>query len=177
MEEEIEATSNEPMVSWEDHVGVKEDLVTVPKCGGLFNQDDNKVPANASGPEVLLTIISCVGTYPYDTVEKLKSKLKKIKLSNYPGDNVQRMNVDIKAQCDILDDAGYWEKDLLHVITKKYKSFKCAFFCLWTISTISEETTAYLKMSTLQGDTNIPGETKVTYGSIVKDTTAKHEEL
>eukprot|EP00957_Ditylum_brightwellii_P137990 10520117-Ditylum_brightwellii.AAC.1 len=42
VDEEIEATNNNPMVSWEDHVGVKEDLVTVPKCGGLFEQDDDK---------------------------------------------------------------------------------------------------------------------------------------
>eukprot|EP00957_Ditylum_brightwellii_P086450 6577149-Ditylum_brightwellii.AAC.1 len=52
-------------------------------------------------------------------MEKLKAKLKKIKLSNYPGENIQKMNVDIKAQCDILDCADYWEKDLLHVITKR----------------------------------------------------------
>eukprot|EP00957_Ditylum_brightwellii_P045395 3440792-Ditylum_brightwellii.AAC.2 len=39
------ATSNEPMVYWEDHTGVKEVLVTVPKCGVLFKQDDDKVMA------------------------------------------------------------------------------------------------------------------------------------
>eukprot|EP00957_Ditylum_brightwellii_P050323 3816494-Ditylum_brightwellii.AAC.1 len=61
-------------------------------------------------------------------MEKLKAKLKKIKMSNYPGENVQKMNVDIKAQCNILDGAGYWEKDLLRVITKKYKSSKCEEF-------------------------------------------------
>eukprot|EP00957_Ditylum_brightwellii_P007186 545575-Ditylum_brightwellii.AAC.1 len=61
-------------------------------------------------------------------MEKLKAKLKKIKLSNYLGENVQKMNVDIKVQCDILYGAGYWEKDLLHVITKKYKSCKCEEF-------------------------------------------------
>jgi hypothetical protein len=91
----------------------------------IYREVLKKVPVNASGPEVLLAIISCVGTYTYDTMEKLKAKLKKIKLSNYPGDNVQKMNVDIKAQCDILDGARYWEKDLLHVITKKYNSSKC----------------------------------------------------
>eukprot|EP00957_Ditylum_brightwellii_P158254 12046006-Ditylum_brightwellii.AAC.1 len=45
IKEEMEATSSNPMVSWEGHVGVKEDLVTVPKCGGLFKQDDDKVMA------------------------------------------------------------------------------------------------------------------------------------
>eukprot|EP00957_Ditylum_brightwellii_P170683 12992021-Ditylum_brightwellii.AAC.1 len=43
-----------------------------------------KVPVNASGPEVLLFIISCMATYIYSTIEKFKSKLKKIKISNYP---------------------------------------------------------------------------------------------
>eukprot|EP00957_Ditylum_brightwellii_P102379 7804480-Ditylum_brightwellii.AAC.1 len=45
IEEDMEATNNDPMVSWEDHVGVEEDLVTVLKCGGLFKQDDDKVMA------------------------------------------------------------------------------------------------------------------------------------
>eukprot|EP00957_Ditylum_brightwellii_P126378 9634032-Ditylum_brightwellii.AAC.1 len=48
MEEEMEAPNNDTMVSWEDHVGVKEGLVTVPKCGGLFKQDDDKVMADKS---------------------------------------------------------------------------------------------------------------------------------
>eukprot|EP00957_Ditylum_brightwellii_P040596 3072955-Ditylum_brightwellii.AAC.1 len=61
-------------------------------------------------------------------MEKLKAKLKKIKLSNYPGENFQKMNVDIKAQYDILNGAGYWGKYLLYVITKKYKSSKCEEF-------------------------------------------------
>eukprot|EP00957_Ditylum_brightwellii_P132174 10078406-Ditylum_brightwellii.AAC.1 len=37
--------NNDLMVSWEDHAGVKEDLVAVPKCGGLFKQDDDKIIA------------------------------------------------------------------------------------------------------------------------------------
>eukprot|EP00957_Ditylum_brightwellii_P169414 12894311-Ditylum_brightwellii.AAC.1 len=45
IEEEMEAPNNDSMVSWEDHVGVKEDLVTVPKYDGLFKQDDDKVMA------------------------------------------------------------------------------------------------------------------------------------
>eukprot|EP00957_Ditylum_brightwellii_P085093 6469763-Ditylum_brightwellii.AAC.1 len=92
-------------------------------------------------------------------MEKLKAKLKKIKLSNYLGENAQKMNVDIKVQCDILDSASYWEKDLLHVITKKHKPCKCEEFCLWALSTISEKTTAYLRMSTLH-DTSIPAKVK-----------------
>ena len=45
MEKEMADRNNDPVVSWEDHVGVKEDLVAVPKCGGLFKQDDDKVIA------------------------------------------------------------------------------------------------------------------------------------
>eukprot|EP00957_Ditylum_brightwellii_P170684 12992021-Ditylum_brightwellii.AAC.2 len=63
------------------------------------------------------------------------------------------MNVDIKGQCDILDSAGYWEKDFLHIIAKKYKSSKCEEFRWWATSTISANTTAYLRMSTLQNKT------------------------
>jgi hypothetical protein len=54
----------------------------------IYREVLKKVPVNASGPEVLLATISYVGTYTYDTMEKLKAKLKKIKLSNYPGENV-----------------------------------------------------------------------------------------
>eukprot|EP00957_Ditylum_brightwellii_P184470 14050374-Ditylum_brightwellii.AAC.1 len=46
-----------------------------------------------------------MGTCTYDAMDKLKSKLRKIKVSKYLGENVQKMNVDIKAQCNILDNA------------------------------------------------------------------------
>ena len=48
---------------------------------------------------------------------------------------------------------------------------------MWALSIISEKTTAYLRMSTLQDDTSIPAKVKVTFGSILSETTAKYEEL
>eukprot|EP00957_Ditylum_brightwellii_P075950 5773132-Ditylum_brightwellii.AAC.1 len=58
-------------------------------------------------------------------MDQLKSKLGKIHLSNYPGENVQKMNVNINAKCDHLHTTEYWGKDIFHAIAKKYKSSKC----------------------------------------------------
>eukprot|EP00957_Ditylum_brightwellii_P042326 3204710-Ditylum_brightwellii.AAC.1 len=60
-EEDVKTTSNDVMISWEDYVGVKEDLVTVPKCGALSKQDDDKVMAFVgTDPD------ACVNTWSYN---------------------------------------------------------------------------------------------------------------
>eukprot|EP00957_Ditylum_brightwellii_P077340 5877122-Ditylum_brightwellii.AAC.1 len=51
---------------------------------------------------------------------------------------VQDMNIAIKAKCDQLDSAEYWQKNLLCVIAKKYKAAKCEEIFLWAIINISE---------------------------------------
>eukprot|EP00957_Ditylum_brightwellii_P142066 10823611-Ditylum_brightwellii.AAC.1 len=84
----------------------------------LYQDLLKKVSANITGPEVQLAIQACVGQYTYGTVEKVKAKLKAIKLSDYPGENIQTMNIAIKAKCDQLDSAGYKEKDSLHAIAE-----------------------------------------------------------
>eukprot|EP00957_Ditylum_brightwellii_P183042 13942267-Ditylum_brightwellii.AAC.1 len=43
MEEDVDMTSNDPAVSWKDHIGIKEDFLTAPKYRGLFKQDDDKI--------------------------------------------------------------------------------------------------------------------------------------
>eukprot|EP00957_Ditylum_brightwellii_P027980 2113974-Ditylum_brightwellii.AAC.1 len=90
----------------------------------LYQDVLKRVLVNLSGPEVLLAIQACAGRYIYDTMEKVKVKLNAIKLSDYPGANVQAMNIAIKVKCDQLDSTGYWKKDMLHVIAKKYKAAK-----------------------------------------------------
>eukprot|EP00957_Ditylum_brightwellii_P000560 43317-Ditylum_brightwellii.AAC.1 len=49
-------------------------------------------------------------------MEKLKTSIKDIKLSSYPGENIVNMNQHIRALCDRLWGAGYCDKNLLHCI-------------------------------------------------------------
>eukprot|EP00957_Ditylum_brightwellii_P042712 3234365-Ditylum_brightwellii.AAC.2 len=66
-----------------------------------------------------------MGKYTYDTIEKIKAKLKAIKLSDYPVESVQSMSIAIKAKHDQLGSTGYWGKDLFNVIAKEFKTAKC----------------------------------------------------
>eukprot|EP00957_Ditylum_brightwellii_P135927 10367401-Ditylum_brightwellii.AAC.1 len=112
---------------------------------------------------------SSIKQHQKDKTDALKTIIKKIKLSNYLGENVWKMNVNIKARCEHLRNISYLKKIFLHVISKKYKSYKCEIFCLWIISIIFEKTNAYLMMSTLQDETNIPAEAQDKQQSVDPD--------
>ena len=79
-----------------------------------------KIFITDSGPEILMAIITSFGTFTFDSMEKLKSSIKNIKLSSYAGENIVSMNLEICALCDRLWGAGYWDKYLLHYIASKY---------------------------------------------------------
>ena len=96
----------------------------------LYEKVLNKIPFNSTGPEVLSTIIACTATYSHDFMENLKNVLKNIKISDFPAENVSKMNVAIKDICDRLYGSGFWEYDLRNSICKKYKAVSCEEFCL-----------------------------------------------
>ena len=85
----------------------------------LYKKVLNKIPVNSAGPEVLSAIIACTATYSYDSMENPKNKLKSIKISDFPGENVSKMNVAIKDICDRLNGSGFWEYGQLNSICKK----------------------------------------------------------
>ena len=143
----------------------------------LYKDVLKKVTINASGPEVLMAIVSCVATFTYDSMEKVKSRLKSITIKSYPGENIKNMNVDIKALCEQLYSAGFWEKELLQVISKKYKLSTCEEFCLWAIGTLSEKTIDYLRSVSLMDDSAMMPDKIVTYDMLLDLSTKKYEDL
>ena len=52
-------------------------------------------------------------------MEYLKNKVKNIKISDFPGGNVYKMNVAIKDIYDCLYNSNFWYCDLLVSICKK----------------------------------------------------------
>jgi len=143
----------------------------------LYKDVLQKVPITASGPEVLMAIVSSFGTYTYDSMEKVKNQFKKVHLSSFPGENVVSMNVKLKGLLDQLHSAGYFEKELLNHLAKKYKTSSCEEFRLWSMSNIDDKTKSYLRLTALQEDKDIAEEDKVSYGDILDLTSKKYEEM
>ena len=143
----------------------------------LYEKVLNKIPVNSTGPEVLSAIIACTATYSYDSMENLKNKLKNIKISDFPGENVSKMNVAIKDICDRLYGSGFWEYDLLNSICKKYKAVSCEEFCLWALSNLTTKVKTYLRMRGLQHPDTIDPSKRITYDQILDESTFHYEEL
>ena len=130
-----------------------------------------------AGPEILMAIVASFGTFTFDSMEKLKSSIKNIKLSSYAGENSVSMNLEIRAVCDRLWGAGYWDKYLLHYIASKYLQCSDEVFCIWAISHISKKTTAYLNATNNFHEDEIEEFTVVTYTQLVEDIAHKYEEM
>lgn len=143
----------------------------------LYEKVLNKIPVNSTGPEVLSAIIACSATYSYDSMENLKNKLKNIKISDFPGENVSKMNVAIKDICDRLYGSGFWEYDLLNSICKKYKAVSCEEFRLWALSNLTTKVKTYLRMRGLQHPDTIDASKRITYDQILDESTFQYEEL
>ena len=124
-----------------------------------------------------MTIVSCFGTYTYDSMEKVKGIFKKIQLSSFPGENVASMNIKIKGLLNQLQSAGYFEKELLNHLAKKYKTSSCEEFCLWSMSNIDDKTKNYLRLTALLDEEDISEEDKVSYSAILDLTSKKYEEM
>eukprot|EP00957_Ditylum_brightwellii_P145314 11067547-Ditylum_brightwellii.AAC.1 len=87
------------------------------------------------------------------------------------------MNIAIKAKCDQLDSAVYWEKDLLHVIAKKYKDAECEKIHLWAITNISKRTKMYRRIVCLKDEDAIAKTYQFTYVDLLTETAIKYDFL
>jgi hypothetical protein len=83
-----------------------------------------EIGLDASGPEVL----SATMTVLYkgagsDVLDNVKNKVCNMKLSSYPGENVELMNEDMKILLDLLDSAEWIQPgdELLRKIARKYE--------------------------------------------------------
>eukprot|EP00957_Ditylum_brightwellii_P035720 2708229-Ditylum_brightwellii.AAC.1 len=54
----------------------------------LANQVLQKVFMTDTGPEILVTIVASFGTFMVDSMEKIKTSIKNVKLSTYAGENI-----------------------------------------------------------------------------------------
>eukprot|EP00957_Ditylum_brightwellii_P184783 14074439-Ditylum_brightwellii.AAC.1 len=70
------------------------------------------------------------------------------------------MNIKLKGLLDQLNSAGYFEKELLRHLAKKYKTSSCEEFCIWSRSNIDDKTKSYLRLIALQEDKDIAEEDK-----------------
>jgi hypothetical protein len=93
-----------------------------------------EIGLNASGPEVLSATMSLLYKgASSEILETATNKIYNIKLSNYPGENVELMNEDLKTLLDFLDSAE-WVKPgdaILRKIARKYADSSDFHFRQW----------------------------------------------
>ena len=93
-----------------------------------------KVSCNDSGPEILTAIFDTCYKVTPTSMDDLKTKLRAIKLSDYPGENILKCSQEIKRISNILDGAGYWDPHLLNSILRVFKKSQDEQFRAWEIS-------------------------------------------
>ena len=97
-----------------------------------------EVPITATGPEVFVaTMLVCLSD-SYDAMEQTKEALKAIKLTDFPGENVQQCCTKILELCERLDSAGAFEANLLCKIVRIFEQTSDKRFELWAMSKYKE---------------------------------------
>eukprot|EP00957_Ditylum_brightwellii_P095118 7244456-Ditylum_brightwellii.AAC.1 len=87
------------------------------------------------------------------------------------------MNQHIRALCDRLWCAGYWDKNLLHYIANKYPQSSYEIFQVLAITHVSEKTTTYLNTTYNFHEDDIDESVIVTYAQLLDDTSHKYAEM
>eukprot|EP00957_Ditylum_brightwellii_P005713 435735-Ditylum_brightwellii.AAC.1 len=62
----------------------------------LTKQVLQKVSITDTIPEILVAIVASFGTFNFDSMEKLQTGIKNVKLSTYAGENIVNMNQEIR---------------------------------------------------------------------------------
>lgn len=138
------------------------------------------VGINASGPEVFISAIKEAFTGDhYEQLEQLKITLKEMKLSSYPGENIQLANEAIREIMLRLDNSDMLNigDDLLIHIVGVYEQSSSRHFELWATS-LYNTVKAFIekcRFADTATKANIPH--PITYDDLVNQSNAKYLEL
>ena len=105
-----------------------------------------RVPVHAKGPDVLIAIMESVGTYTFEAMELVRQKLEGLSLKNYAGENVAKLNVELRILCEQLHAAGYWRNDFLMTLIKKLRETSCEEFRQWLYPAIIQPTRDFVQL-------------------------------
>jgi hypothetical protein len=138
------------------------------------------VGINASGPESFISAIKEAFTGDhYEQLEQLKITLKEMKLSSYPGENIQLANEairDIMLRLDNSDMLNIGDDLLIHIVGV-YEQSSSRHFELWATSLYNTVKAFIEKCRFADAATkaNIPN--PITYDDLVNQSNAKYLEL
>jgi hypothetical protein len=76
-----------------------------------------KIPKNSAFVVYWMTVVKMVRSSALDVYDKIKNKIRERKPSDYnPGENIERMTTDIRADCETLEKANQFDPSLLSAI-------------------------------------------------------------
>ena len=76
---------------------------------------------NASGPKIYIAIMTVCFSDSFEALEETKAELRKIKLTDFPGENVVDCCEKILHLAERLDSAGEFYPNLLCAISKIFE--------------------------------------------------------
>ena len=136
----------------------------------------NHVDVTSSGPEVLSATLLVIHACNSEIMERVRTKLANIKLTDYPGQNIDKCCADQLVLLQRLDDAGYLKVEHLSLVTRTLKKCTSREFESWALKQ-HERVQDYRELLEIMDDDNIPADQKVTYDSLIKRARAMYKQL
>lgn len=138
----------------------------------------SKITADMLGPEVWMVIVMELQSGSYRAMEAKKEKLRKIKLSDFPGENVKTMNNEVVTLCSELDQANRLPEDALVTVVSKYGKSTVEEF---RIGFIARRNAVEDYVSRNYGRTNAEiigaGQELITYRTLTEEGEGKYQSL
>ena len=134
------------------------------------------VDISASGPEVLSATLTVIHSSNYEIMEKVRNQLANIRLSNFPGENVDDCCTAMLKLTERMADAGFLRPEHLSMLTRCWKQSKDHHFELWAIRK-HEQVNAYRRKLEVMEEAAIPAAERVDYETLIKEAHQEYREL
>ena len=130
----------------------------------------------ASGPEMYIAIMTVCFSDSYEALEETKAELRKMKLTDFAGENVVDCAAKILRLAERLDAAGEFEENLLCVIARIFEHTSDERLKLFTYSKY-DKCSALVKKLKVNLLESLPANEVFTYEDLLKDFTEEYHML
>ena len=125
---------------------------------------------NASGPEVFVAILTTCVSDSYEALEKTKAELRKMKLTDFPDENVIDCSATVLRLAERLDSAGEFEPNLLCAVARIFEHTSDERLKLYVYDKYSKCSTLVKKLKVNSID-SLRDDELFTYENLLKDFT------
>ena len=142
----------------------------------LLDKVLREVPLNASGPEMFVAIMTVCFSDSYEALEETKAELRKMKLTDFAGENVVECAAKVLRLAERLDSAGEFDPNLLCAIVRIFEHTSDERFKLFTYSKY-DKCSALVKKLKVNALESLSDDKIFTYEDLLKDFTEQYHML